>query len=105
VHDNPTPLTIEEYSQLICLLDGFLSDKDPNAVLAIEPDMRMIQACFKILKATINEGDIIKDPNKNNLVVCTASEYSECPELTKAETYEELSQKIQDRDNEISNAI
>jgi len=36
------------------LVNGYLSDNDPDAVLAVGADMRKIQYCFLLLKVTLS---------------------------------------------------
>jgi len=49
----PLPLTDEEQADCCALVEEFIRDPDHSAILPIVPDMRLIQECFRVLKAHV----------------------------------------------------
>ena len=49
------PLSSEERHACETLVEEFLLDHDPNGILPIRPDMRLIQECFRLLKSQVGK--------------------------------------------------
>ena len=101
-----TPLTQDEVTECASLVDHFLIDPDPKAILPVSPDMRMVQGCFRFLKAAYNS----KRPRSFGITGSSKSIVDSLtnPPISRPRTEmspQELLQTINRRDIEISKSI
>ncbi|EDV20258.1 uncharacterized protein TRIADDRAFT_61256 [Trichoplax adhaerens] len=94
------PLVEQEIDRCRALVDSYIADSDPEAILSVGGDMRKITLCYKIFKDKVLQGG----PSKSGDNTQGENEDDEMP-VNSARTSKEvqrLTDLLQQRDNEIN---
>jgi asparagine synthetase A len=100
ISGNPTPISSEELTDCWHLVQDYLADKDENSILAVVPDMRLIQTCFRCLKMTCNLTNGVVG-SKEALQMIKLS-LPDSVRFTQTQKVRELFHNVSQRENEIS---